>query len=105
MYNIVKFLNDGGPVFDGGKQFVFTYNDEFTDESSQIEVLKNFMRQFNGGNDPAIDVYPLSRLFYVLRTELAQRGLVDAIPNEGYAKVFLSRDPYECLSGISCTVI
>lgn len=90
------------PVFDGGKHMVFTYSDESVD--SQIDVLKDFLRQFAGEKDHGIDIFPLTRLFYALRNELAANGRGEVIPNENFTNVFLSRDPYEALAGISCPV-
>lgn len=91
--------------FDGGNKMVFTYADPYASEESQIDVLKSFMQQFAGGKDVKVDVYPLTRLFYSLRKELANQGRCDDIPNENFSNVFLSRDPYETIGGISCQVI
>lgn len=105
LYNITKFMRaDGVPVFDRGNPFVFTYNDPLSNEGNQIEVLKDFLNQFAEPKTPNIDVYPLTRLFFVLRTELAKRGKCESIPNENFTNVLLSRDPYETTGGISCEV-
>lgn len=104
LFEIKKFLkDDNNPVFDGGNPMIFTFHNEYSSEDNQIDVLKNLLDQF-GDHDHRINIYPLTRLFYVLRNELAHRGLCEKIPNEAYSKVFLSRDPYECLGGISCEV-
>lgn len=96
--------SDGVPIFDGGNPFVFTYNDPYSNECNQVEVLKDFLNQFAEPKTPNIDVYPLTRLFYVLRMELAARGKCEGIPNENFTNVLLSRDPYETTAGISCEV-
>lgn len=105
MYNMQKFMReDGVPTFDSGNQIVFTYNDPHSSEGNQVEILKDFLGQFAGEQGHNIDIYPLTRLFYVLRKELAARGKCDDIPNEGFTNVLLARDPYESSAGISCEV-
>lgn len=105
LYEIQKFLKDDTETFDGGKQMVFTYADPYASEENQIDVLNSFMDQFSGGKGVTFDIYPLTRLFYVLQKELAAQGRCDDIPNENFSNVFLSRDPYEVSGGISCQVI
>lgn len=106
-YDIQKFMDmDKDEIaFDGGKPMVFTFYDPFSSEANQIDVLKSFIRQFVGNKSLPIDLYPLNRLFYTLRKELAARGLVGDVPNEKFCEVFLTKDPYETLGGISCSVI
>ncbi|XP_031619145.1 protein maelstrom homolog [Contarinia nasturtii] len=104
MFNIKKFMKeDGVQTFDGGNQMIFTYHDPYTNEENQVDVLKDFLKQFADEREQHnIDVYPLTRLFYVLRKELAARGKTEAIPNENFTNILLSRDPYESIGGISC---
>lgn len=97
-------MKDDNETFDGGNQMVFTYGDPYASEENQIDVLKSFMGQFAGGKEVKFDLYPLTRLFYALQKELAARGRCDDIPNENFSNVFLSRDPYEVIGGISCQV-
>lgn len=99
-----KFIGTDIKDFDGGKLMVFTFADAYSSEANQIEVLKSFMKQFVGSDSLPIDLYPLTRLFYMLRKELAARHLVDAVPNERYCDMFLTNDPYETIGGISCDV-
>lgn len=104
-FNMKKFmLEDGVPTFDGGNQIIFTYNDPYSNEGNQIEILKDFLNQFADDQGHKFDVYPLTRLFYVLRKKLFALEKCDDIPNENYTDVFLSRDPYDATSGISCEV-
>lgn len=107
LYEIKKFMKDDAKSFDGGAPMVFAYADPYACEDNQLDVLKSFMQQFaqNGDNSGGIDIYPLTRLFYTLKKELAARGRGDDVPNESFCNVFLSRDPYETIAGISCQVI
>lgn len=106
LYNIQKFMKeDGVPTFDGGNQIIFTYNDPYSNDENQVDVLKDFFKQFAGQRGHRIDIYPLTRLYYALRKELAARGKSDGIPNENFTNILLSRDPYESIGGISCEVI
>lgn len=107
LYEIKKFMKDDAKTFDGARPMVFTYADPYASEDSQLDVLKSFMQQFaqNGDNSGDIHIYPLTRLFYALHKELVARGRGDDIPNESFCNVFLSRDPYETIAGISCQVI
>lgn len=91
-------------AYDGGKPMVFTFADVFASEANQIDVLKSFMKQFVGSESLPIDLYPLTRLFYTLRKELAARGRVDNVPSEKFCDMFLTNDPYETSGGISCEV-
>ena len=100
-----KFMDKADKAFDGGKPMVFTFTDSYASEANQIDVLKSFMKQFVGDKSLPIDLYPLTRLFYTLRKELAARGRVDDVPNEKFCEMFLSNDPYETSAGISCEVI
>lgn len=105
LYEIHKFIKDDDSAFDGGNPMVFTYADPYASEDSQMDVLKSFIQQFTANrNDAKFDLYPLTRLFYALQKELAVRGRCDDIPNENFSNVFLSRDPYETIGGISCQV-
>lgn len=104
IYEMEKFMAKDKKGFDGGKPIVFTYVDQYASEDDQIEVLKSFMEQFSDA-ELFFDLYPLTRLFYTLQKELAARGRGDDIPNENFCHVFLSRDPYETIGGISCPVI
>lgn len=103
-YEIQKFFKDEGETFDRGPQMVFTFTDPYANEANQIEVLTSFMDQMRNGKNTGIVFFPMTRLFYALRKELAQRGKCEDIPNENFASIFLSRDPYETNSGISCLV-
>lgn len=106
-YDIQKFMemDKNDKAFDGGKPMVFTFTDSYSSEANQLNVLKSFMKQFVGDELLPIDLYPLTRLFYTLRNELAARGRADEVPNEKYCEIFLEKDPYETLAGISCSVI
>lgn len=105
MYEIEKFMDNDDKAFDGGKPMVFTFTDTYASEANQIDVLKSFMKQFALDKPNPVDLYPLTRLFYALRKELAARGRVDDVPNERFCDNFLSNDPYETHGGISCEVI
>lgn len=102
---IQKFMGNDDKAFDGGKPIVFTFHDPYSSEESQMDVLKSFLKQFTGSETLPIDLYPLTRLFYTLRNELAARGRVDKVPSEQFCETFLSNDPYETHGGISCKVI
>lgn len=99
---IEKFMGTDDKAYDGGKPMVFAFHDAFSSDANQFDVLKSFMKQFVGSKSLPIDLYPLTRLFYTLRKELAARGSVDAVPNEKFCEVFLTNDPYETSAGISC---
>lgn len=104
-HKIKKFLKDeNAPVFDGGKYMVFAYNYPYANEESQINVLKNFLHQFSDENENCIDVFPLTRLFYVLQNELAKHGKCEELSNENFADVLMSHDSYESLGDIACPV-
>lgn len=98
-------MADATSGFDNGNPIVFTYYDTYDNDDNQVDVLTSFMQQF-GADDSGfeLDFYPLTRLFYTLRKELHARRLADDIPNENFANVFLSRDPYDSIGGISCSV-
>lgn len=102
---IEKFMDTDDKAYDGGKPMVFTFADVFASEANQIDVLKSFMKQFVGSSSLPIDLYPLTRLFYTLRKELAARGKVQGVPNEKFCDMFLTNDPYETTANISCSVI
>lgn len=103
-YEMKKFMKDHPKGYDGGNPIVFVYADPYASEDNEIEVLKSFMNQIAGNESASIDIYPLTRLFYALQKELVARGRGDDIPNENFCNVFLSRDPYETIAGISCQV-
>lgn len=103
LYKINKFLKDS-PAYDDGKHMVFTYSDPYANDDNQVDVIKNFLQQFAGEKEHRIDVYPMTRLFYVLRNELADRGKCESIPNENFCNILMSRDSYEASAGISCSV-
>lgn len=104
-FDIKNWLEkDATPTFDGGKKIIFTYNHPYANDENQVDVLKNLLDQLAGENGHKFDVYPMTRLFYVMRKELAARGKVDEIPNENFSNDFLSRDSYELTEGFSCRV-
>lgn len=87
--------------FDSGKPFVFTYSSDFTNEEENILMLKSFMTQFSKKESP-IDVYPLSRLFFILTTNLFGIDRFQKIENISIVHMLLCRDSYEHCSGFSC---
>lgn len=103
---IKEFMKPNRTAHDGGKPMVFTFTENHLKNSdqNQIDVLKSFMKQFVGRETLPIDLYPLDRLFYTLRKELAARGRVDAVPSVHICADFLSNDPFEITNGISCNV-
>lgn len=87
--------------FDDGKPFVFTYTSDHTSEEDNILMLKSFMMQLSNREAP-IDVYPLSRLFYILSTNLFEIDRFQKIDNISIVHIILSRDLFEHRSGFSC---
>lgn len=87
--------------FDNGKPFVFTYTNDCSTEEENILMLKSFMRQLTPNESP-IDVYPLSRLLFILTANLSAIDRCQSIDNISIAKMVLSRDTYEHRSGFSC---
>lgn len=103
-YSIKKFLIEDGQCFDGGKPIVFTYTDRYSAENHQISVLKSFMTTFSHHNQLEIDIFPLERLFVILRSKLADMERIAPLPNEHFADIIMSRDPFDATIGISCEV-
>lgn len=87
--------------FDDGKPFVFTYTGDYMSEEDNILMLKSFMMQLSNKEAP-IDVYPLSRLFYILSTNLFEIDRFQKIDNISIVHMLLSRDSFEHRSGFSC---
>lgn len=87
--------------FDDGKPFVFTYTGDGATEEDNILMLKSFMTQLSNKDSP-IDIYPLSRLFFILTTNLFEIDRFQKIDNISIVHMLLSRDPYEHHSGFSC---
>lgn len=104
LYEIQNFMKEDAEAFDGGKQMVFAYADPYSNQDDQLDVLDSFIKQFSGGKPVNFVIYPLRRLFYAIRKELAAQGRTDDVPNEIFCNAFLSKDPYETFGGISCDV-
>lgn len=102
-FNIWKLLASDKKRFgfDDGKPFVFTHPDDCTSEENSILMMKSFITQISKKDSP-IDIYPMSRLFYILATNLTEIDRYQNIENISIARLLLSRDPYEHRSGFSC---
>lgn len=87
--------------FDDGKPFVFTYTGDCATEEDNVLMLKSFMAQVSMKESP-IDIYPLSRLFFILATNLAEIDRFQKIDNISIVHMLLSRDSFEHRSGFSC---
>lgn len=102
-HNIWKVLTkvSASKRFDDGKPFVFTYANDYTSEEDNVFMLKSVLSQLSNQEAP-IDVYPLSRLFFVLATNLFEIDRFQKVENISIVNMLLSRDSYDHTSGFSC---
>lgn len=78
----------------------------FTDQH-QLPVVRSIVQQLceAAGRDPGtVRVYPLVRLFFVLKREATRYGLDETVgfPSEHVAQAMLDRDQYDHRSEIAC---
>lgn len=103
-FRIMDFLKKYGEPLDNRKPIVFAYTDKYSDTDNQVNVLKSFMRLFSDDGEVHIDIFPLEQLFITLRKVLSERDLADPLPNDNFADVIMSRDPFDIIPGVSCQV-
>lgn len=101
-FNIWKILTNVARI-DSGKPFVFTYTNDYASEEDSVSMLKSVLSQlYSSQKEVPIDVYPLSRLFFVLASKLFESGRLHHKINMSIVNMQMSRDAYEYRSGFSC---
>lgn len=101
---IMNFLKMYGEPLDNGKPIVFTYTDKYSVNDNQVNVLKSFMRSFSDDGEVNIDIFPLEQLFITLRKALSEKEFDEPLPNDNFADVIMSRDPFDVVPGVGCQV-
>lgn len=106
-FGIMNFLKKYGERLDNRKPIVFTYTDKYSVNDNQVNVLKSFMRLFSSSSSDGgveIDIFPLEQLFITLRKVLTEKNLIEPLPNDSFADIIMSRDPFDVVPGVSCKV-
>lgn len=103
-FKIMNFLKKYGEPDDNRKPIVYTYTDKYSVNDNQVNVLKSFMRLLSDDGETNIDIFPLEQLFLTFRKVLSEKDLVAPLPNDSFADVIMSRDPFDVVPGTSCQV-